>query len=81
MRIEVLGTDGAKCKALFQTALEALRLSGRKGRVVIVADMKKILRYGVTAPALAINGVVVLCGTNVSPEEILALMHQSMSMF
>lgn len=38
MKIEVLGTE----KALFQAALEALRLSGKKGRVVFVNDIKKM---------------------------------------
>lgn len=77
MKIEVLGTE----KALFQAALEALRLSGKKGRVVFVKDIKKILRYGVLAPAIAINGAVVFSGSKVSPEEILALLQQNLSPF
>jgi hypothetical protein len=82
MKIEVLGTDRATCKSLFQSALEALRLSGKKGRVISVTDIKKILRYGVSVPAIAINGAVVISGTmKVSPEEILALLHQNISPF
>jgi hypothetical protein len=81
MKIEVLGTDGVTCKTLFQAALEALRLSGKKGRVVFVNDIKKILRYGVLAPAIAINGAVVFSGSRVSPEEILALLNQNITPF
>lgn len=74
MNIEVLGTGGAVCKDLFCNALEALRVSGKKGRVVLVRDVRKIVRYGVIAtPALAINGVVMFSGRPVSADEIITL--------
>jgi small redox-active disulfide protein 2 len=82
MKIEILGTGGRSCKELFDNTLEALRESGRKGRVVIVKDIRKIMKYGVMAtPALAINGAVMLSGRLGSPEEILALLHQNLSSF
>ncbi len=82
MKIEVLGTGGTMCKALFCNALEALRESGKNGRVMIVKDIRKIMRYGVIAtPALAINGVVMFSGRMGSPEEIIALLHRNLSTF
>jgi small redox-active disulfide protein 2 len=82
MKIEVLSTGGTFCKTLFSNALEALRESGRTGRVVIVKDIRKIMRYGVIAtPALVINGVVMFSGRIGSPEEIIALLHRNLSTF
>ena len=82
MKIEILGTGGTICKSLFCNALEALRASGRNGRVVIVKDIRKIMRYGVVAtPALVINGVVMFSGRMGSPEEIVALLHRNLSTF
>lgn len=59
MKIEILDTGGAMCKTLLGNALEALRESGRNGKVVIVKDIRKIMKYGVLAtPVLVIKGVV-----------------------
>ncbi len=80
MKIEILGTGGTVCKTLFCNALEALRESGQNGRVVIIRDIRKIMRYGVIAtPALVINGVVMFSGRMGSPEEIIALLHRNLS--
>ncbi len=80
MKIEILGNGGTICKALFCNALEALRESGRNGRVVIVRDIRKIMRYGVIAtPALVINGAVMFSGRMGSPEEIIALLQRNLS--
>lgn len=82
MKIEILGTGGTICKALFCNALEALRQSGKKGSVVIVKDFRKVLRYGVlTTPALAINGVVMYSGSQISPDDIIALLQINLSSF
>lgn len=79
MKIEVLGTGGTVCKDLFCNALEALRISGRKGRVVLVSDVRKIMRYGViVTPALVINGVVMFSGRPVSADEIIALVQMNL---
>lgn len=75
MKIEIIGNGCTICKTLFCNALEALRETGRKGRVVIVKDMRKIVRYGMLAtPAIIINGVVVCSGRLVSSKEIMALL-------
>ncbi len=82
MKIEIIGSGGAVCKALFTNALEALRASGKKGKVEIVKDIKKIMRYGVLCtPALVINGVVMLSGKLASPEEIVSILQRNFSTF
>lgn len=75
MKIEVLGNDGMKCKRLLSYVLEALWQSGKKGKVVVVRDIRKILKYGVMAtPALVVNGVVIFSGRLGSLEEIIDLL-------
>jgi hypothetical protein len=82
VKIEILYNDGALYKTLVGNALEALRESGKKGRVVIIKDVRKIAKYGVMAtPALAINGIVMFSGRMGSQEEILALLHRNLSTF
>lgn len=82
MKIEILDSGGAMCKTLLGNALEALRESGKKGRVVIVKDIRRIMKYGVMAtPALVINGVVMFSGRLGSPEEIAALLQRNVSSF
>jgi small redox-active disulfide protein 2 len=82
MKIEILDTGGAMCKALLGNTLEALRESGKNGRVVIIKDIRKIIKYGVMAtPALVINGMVMLSGRIASPEEIVALLQSNVLPF
>ena len=82
MKIEIIGTGGTICMTLLGNTLEALRESGKKGSVVIVKDIRKIMKYGVMAtPALVINGVVMFSGRLGSPEEIMALLQQNLSTF
>jgi predicted thioredoxin/glutaredoxin len=60
--------------------LEALKACRLTGKVVMVKDMKTILKYGVTsAPALVINGIVMFAGKSMSPEEIIKLIQQNVS--
>jgi hypothetical protein len=80
MKIEILSTGGTLYRTLICNVLEALRESGKKGRVIVVKDIRKIMRYGVVAtPALVINGVVMLSGRMGSPEEIVALLQRHLS--
>jgi small redox-active disulfide protein 2 len=82
MKIEILDTGGAMCKTLLGNALEALRESGKNGRVVIIKDIRKIMKYGViVTPALVINGVVMFSGRLGSPEEIMALLQRNLPTF
>lgn len=81
MRIEVIETIGRKVyHSLFGNVLEALKACRLNGKVVMVKDMKTILKYGVTtAPALVINGIVVFAGKSLPPEEIVKFLQQNIS--
>lgn len=82
MRIEVIETIGKVRKTLFGNVLEALKACGINGKVVVVNDIKTIMKYGVTsAPALVINGIVMCAGKLQSPEEIIKLLQQNLSTF
>jgi protein-disulfide isomerase len=80
MKIEVIETIGKKAyKTLFGNVLEALKACGVNGKVVMVNDIKTILKYGVkSAPALVINGIVVFAGTSLPTEEIIKLLQQNL---
>jgi protein-disulfide isomerase len=82
MRIEVIETIGKVRKSLFGNVLEALKACGINGKVVVVKDVRTILRYGVkSAPALIINGIVMFAGKAQSPEEIIKLIQQNLTPF
>ena len=71
MKIEVLGMGCANCNKLYQTALEAVKQSGKEIQVEKVEDIQKIMSYGVlSTPALAIDGVVKVAGKVPKVEEI-----------
>jgi protein-disulfide isomerase len=80
MRIEVIETIDKKVyHSLFGNVLEALKACRLNGKVVVVKNMKTILKYGVTsAPALVINGIVMFAGKSMSPEEIIMLIQQNL---
>ena len=74
MKIEVLGTGCAKCKALEKNVLEALGKVGKFAEVKKVEDITKIMEYGVmSTPGLVIDGKVVSTGKLLSPDEIAKL--------
>jgi len=81
MRIEVIETIGKKMyHSKFGNVLEALKACRLNGKVVMVKDMRSIVKYGVTsAPALVINGIVVFAGKSLPPEEIIKLLQQHLS--
>ena len=81
MRIEVIESIGRKAyKSLFGNVLEALKASGMKGKVIVVNDIRTILRYGVkSAPALVVNGIVMFAGKSLPPEEIMKFLQQNIS--
>ena len=82
MKIEAIETTGKVPKTLFGNVLEALKACGLNGKVVVVNDIRTILRYGVkTAPALIINGIVMFAGKSQTPEEIIKLLQQNISTF
>jgi len=74
MKIEVLGTGCAKCKALEKNVLKALAKVGKFAEVKKVEDITKIMEYGVmSTPGLVIDGKVVSTGKLLSPDEIAKL--------
>jgi protein-disulfide isomerase len=82
MKIEVIETIGKVRNTLFGNVLEALKACGMNGKVVLVNDIKTILKYGVkSAPALIVNGIVMFAGKSMSPEEIIKLLQQNHSTF
>ena len=71
MKIEILGTGCAKCKALEENVKKAVADAGVFAQVEKVEDIVKIMDYGVmNTPALVINGVVKSTGKLLSSEEI-----------
>jgi len=75
MKIEILGTGCAKCKKLYENAVDAVKQSGKEAEVVKVEDIQKIMAYGVmSTPALVVDGVVKTAGKLVSPQEIIGML-------
>lgn len=75
MKIEVLGTGCAKCKALYENVRKALEESGTSAELVKVEDIPSIMKYGVmSTPALVIDGQVKFSGKTSSVAEIAGLL-------
>ena len=71
MKIEILGTGCAKCKALETNAKEALTKIGGFHDIKKVEDIMEIMKYNVVStPALAVDGVVKSTGKLLSVDEI-----------
>ncbi len=71
MKIEILGMGCVNCNKLYQNALDAVKLSGKKAEVIKVEDIQKIMGYGVmSTPALVIDGVVKVTGKVPKVEQI-----------
>ena len=71
MKIQILGTGCAKCKALEASAIEAVKALGSNDEVVKVSDLDEIMDMGVMiTPALAIDGDVKSAGKVLTPEQV-----------
>ena len=74
MKIEILGTGCAKCKALEEVAKQAIGKIGGFHSVEKVEDIMKIMEYGVVStPAIVIDGVVKSTGKLLTIDEVLEL--------
>jgi small redox-active disulfide protein 2 len=74
MKIEILGTGCAKCKALENNAKEAISKIGGFHSVQKIEDIMKIMEYEVTnTPALVVDGVVRSSGKLLNIDQILEL--------
>jgi small redox-active disulfide protein 2 len=73
MKIEILGTGCAKCKALEENVKKAVAEAGIFAQVEKVEDIVKIMDYGVmNTPGLVINGEVKSTGKLLNSEEVKA---------
>ena len=78
MKIEILGTGCAKCKALEEVAKQAIAKIGGFHSVEKVEDIMKIMEYNVVStPALVVDGVVKSTGKLLSVDEVLELINCS----
>ena len=75
MKIEILGTGCAKCKALENNTKEALAKIGGFHQVIKVEDIMKIMEYNVVStPAIVVDGVVKSTGKLLTVEEVVQLL-------
>ena len=71
MKIEILGTGCAKCKALEEATKQAVAQSGMFAQIEKVEDIMKIMEYGVmSTPGLVIDGKVASTGKLLTINEI-----------
>jgi len=70
-KIEILGTDCAKCKSLLKNVEKAVQELGMDAEVVKVNSIQEIMNRGIMMiPGLAIDGEIVLVGRSPSVEEL-----------
>ncbi len=71
MKIQVLGTGCASCKALYETVNEAVKELNLNAEVVKEEDLMKIMGYNVMSmPALVIDEKVVSSGKKLSINDV-----------
>jgi small redox-active disulfide protein 2 len=77
VRVQVLGTGCAKCKALMANARQAVEELANGATVEKVEDILEIRKLGVmTTPALAVDGKVRSSGKVLSPAAIKELLQK-----
>ena len=75
MKIEILGTGCAKCKALEANTKEALKQIGGFHSVEKVEDLVKIMDYGVmSTPGFVVDGVVKSTGKLLNVNQIVDML-------
>lgn len=78
MKLEILGTGCAKCKALEEVTKQAVAKVGGFHEIVKVEDIMEIMKYNVVStPALVIDGVVKSTGKLLNIQEVIDLMQNS----
>ena len=76
--IKILGSGCDKCNRLYETTMEAVRLTGIDAKVSKVSDISEIIAFGViTTPAMVINGHTVLSGCVPGLDELKKLIADS----
>jgi small redox-active disulfide protein 2 len=75
MKIQILGTGCPKCKKLGELADQAAKELGLEYEIEKVADIMKIMEFGVmTTPALAVDGTVLSAGNLPAYEKVKELL-------
>lgn len=73
--VEVMGPGCKKCQALYENALEAVKIQGKDIAVKHTTDIEKLALSGImSTPALLINGKVVSSGKVLKPKDIANLL-------
>ena len=76
--IKVLGAGCKSCHEQYENAKQAVKDIGLPAEVEYIADMRKIMEYGVMSmPALVVNEKVVAMGKVLKVNEIAALLQDS----
>ena len=76
MEIKVLGTGCAKCKALEKLVIDFTEKNQTEANIIKEEDIKEIIKYTMTTPALMVNGVVVLKGKIPTQDELGILLNR-----
>ena len=77
MKIEILGTGCAKCKALEEVVKQAITKVGGFHSVEKVDDLMKIMDYGVmNTPGLVVDGIVKSTGKLLTVDEVLEIIRE-----
>lgn len=77
MKIEVLGTGCAKCKALEEITKQAVAKIEGFHSVVKVEDIMEIMKYQVVStPALVVDGEIKSTGKLLNIEEVIEILKQ-----
>ena len=75
MKLQILGTGCARCKALTLATEQAAQALGIPYELEKVTDLKEIVTFGVMqTPALVVDGKVKLAGKVPSADEIKTLL-------
>ena len=71
MEIKIIGAGCDKCNRLYETAVEAVRLTGTDAEVSKVPEMSEMIALGVMiTPAMVINGQIITTGHVPSLDEM-----------
>jgi small redox-active disulfide protein 2 len=80
MKIAVLGSGCATCKALYELTKKAVVELGLKNEVEYITDISKIIEMGVMqSPVLAINGKAVMVGFIPDVEKIKEIIKKNLT--
>jgi len=78
VKIEILGTGCANCKALYEVALNVTKDMKQEFEIIKVEDLEEIMKYSVVStPALVINGEVKSTGRLLNTQAMKEIIEQT----